>query len=726
MRRIAIVVCSDRCNSGEVVDTTGPALRQFFQDNPRLLKSADASNSLGEDRVVMPSIAVRVVPDDAREIREQVLKYCDEQRVHLLVTAGGTGFSRRDITPETVGPLLHKQAPGLVHCMMAYSLTQTKYAWLSRPVAGVRGETLVICVPGSPKAAIECLTPLIDAGLDHAIELASGNQKDVHPRLTESQPALPSPGGSHPAEANQSPAMELSGGDHHPYSTVESGAWRSDSFEGSGNLYPPHSTSRGAHGGPARLPPMTASKDHGAPPNKRGGTATTVGPTASPPPLTQPPLSKDRRNAAKRDRESPFPMVPMESALQIIAANCPQPAVQNLTTFKPRSVLGHVLAEDVLAQFPHPPFRASTKDGYAVVASDGPGEYPVVGALLAGSSNLNDHLKSGQITRVNTGGPLPEGADAVIQVEDTTLVKADEETGVEYIVKINKATTVGHDIRPIGVDLEKGAVAIKAGLIIRAAELGLAHGVGAQSLTVYRRPIVAVISTGDELCDMQQSVEGQLPPGHIFDSNRVMLLAALDELGYEVIDFGIAKDDYEDTWTKISRATSKADIIITSGGVSMGEVDFVKDVLMDLGAKIHFGRVNMKPGKPTTFATKAHHMFFGLPGNPVSAMVCLHLFVLPALRQFEGKPAAPTTFRAVVEHDFVLDSQRPEYHRVRVSFNHEKGLFIATSTGIQASHRLQSMSGANGLACLPVATAEQQSIPAGGAIVVIPVGPLGV
>jgi gephyrin len=672
MRRVAVVIVSDRCASGEAEDKTGPAIRSFLEQHPAIFQTRPSSahshshtdsprSKSGNEPVpttlagtphgtplgasLVPSIAVRIVPDDVQAIRAAVTKYADEQKVHIIITSGGTGFSQRDNTPEAVGPLLHREAPGIVHAMLSYSLKQTPYAWLSRPVAGIRGRTIIICVPGSPTAAVECLTPLVDSGLDHAVELVSGNQRDSHPgELT----LLIDPNEDSINRPVRSPAADAT------------------------RLELPH---------------------------------------------------ESRPSVANRSRQSTFEMVSMTAALDAIARNCPKPTPIGRTLGGVGTrVLGHVLAENIVSRFPHPPFRASVKDGYAVRSSEVPGSFPVQGALLAGA-NPSSCLQSGHIIRVNTGGPIPDGADAVVQVEDTTLEAADGPHEVR--VHINVRATPGQDIRSVGCDLAQGAVAVSAGSVIGPPEIALAHAVGVFQIAVYRRPVVAVLSTGNELADLQ-SQGGPIPPaGQIFDSNRSMLLAALEELGYAVVDLGIAKDEYHDTMTKLQRAIGKADVVLSSGGVSMGEVDMVKDCLLDLHATIHFGRVNMKPGKPTTFATKDRMAFFGLPGNPVSAMVCFHLFVLPYLRQFEGKSPAPTVIRAVTAESVKLDRERPEYHRCRLTFDSAKGYFVASSTGIQASHRLQSMAGANGLMVLPTApSAEQVLLPAGSGVEVIVIGRL--
>jgi gephyrin len=600
--KVGIITVSDRCSSGESEDCSGPAVAEFLK----------------VELTPAPSTVNVVVPDDKEQIQAVVRDMCDVQRLDFVVTTGGTGFAVRDVTPEAVGALLHRQAPGVVHAMMSFSLTATPFAWLSRPVAGVRGGTVVVTVPGSPKAAIECLTPLVKNGLVHAIALAGGDAKHAHPTVVTPDAA---------------PAAKASS-----------------------------------------VPDVVA-----------------------------------------RDRVSTFAMVPMPDALAAIQRNAP-PSIVVKTPIV--GAAGHVLATAVTTSFPHPPFRASIKDGYAVVSGDGTGEFQVTGTLCAGSSPAPGFvLQPGSICRVNTGGEVPEGADAVVQVEDTQLVRHGD--GEEAVVRITKKVAAGTDVRPIGCDLELGGVAVPAGAVMHAPECGLALSVGASHVDVYRRPRIAVLSTGDELTD----VTGDTPPaGKIFDSNKGMLLAAAKPYGSAVVDVGIAADNLAATRQKLEAAFSQADVIISTGGVSMGEVDCVKAILDEMGATVHFGRVNMKPGKPTTFATKDGKLFFALPGNPVSAMVCFHVFVVPVLRSIAGHDPERPLVQAKLAHRVALDKERPEYHRCRLTFDMAAGGFAAASTGIQASHRLLSLAGANGLMVLPAATAECGSIDAGATVPVMVIG----
>jgi gephyrin len=226
---------------------------------------------------------------------------------------------------------------------------------------------------------------------------------------------------------------------------------------------------------------------------------------------------------------------------------------------------------------------------------------------------------------------------------------------------------------------------------------------------VFRRPVVGVLSTGDEIVEHDR--EGELRMGEVRDTNRPGLIAAAREWGYEVVDLGIAKDQAGSLEEVLRDALRRVDLVITTGGVSMGELDLLKPTIeRALGGTIHFGRVAMKPGKPTTFATvpvknnageRVTRVIFSLPGNPASALVTFHLFVLPSLRQMSGiSPAELPRVPVVLSHDFPLDKVRPEYHRAVVSVGRD-GVLFATSTGGQRSSKVGSMKGANALLCMP-------------------------
>ncbi|KAH9742667.1 Molybdopterin biosynthesis protein CNX1 [Citrus sinensis] len=339
--------------------------------------------------------------------------------------------------------------------------------------------------------------------------------------------------------------------------------------------------------------------------------------------------------------------------------------------------LGKVLAEDIRAPDPLPPYPASVKDGYAVVASDGPGEYPVITESRAGNDGIGVIVTPGTVAYVTTGGPIPDGADAVVQVEDTEEVNhtAAESKRVKILVQTNK----GVDIRPV----------------------------------VYRTPTIAVLSTGDELVEPTTQC---LDRGQIRDSNRAMLLAAAMQQHCKFIDLGIVRDDEEELEKTLDNAFSAGiDILLTSGGVSMGDKDFVKPLLQKKGI-IYFNKVCMKPGKPLTFAeinTKPTDdvmvnkiLAFGLPGNPVSCIVCFHLYIVPAIRRLSGW-ANPHLLRVLARicQPLKTDRVRPEFHRAILRWKANDGSgssgFVAESTGHQMSSRLLSMKSANALLELP-------------------------
>ena len=398
--------------------------------------------------------------------------------------------------------------------------------------------------------------------------------------------------------------------------------------------------------------------------------------------------------------ESPYPMVSVAKALEIVLTLAvPLPA----STAPLTSALGLVLAQDIVAAEPLPPFPAAVKDGYAVIAADGPGVYPIIGAATAGQLPAFT-VSPGTVAYITTGAPLPRGADAVVMVEKTEPMTGRDG---EPQVQIHTATIPGADIRPVGVDVAAGEHVLAAGTRLGAAELGMLATVGRGMIPVHPQPRIAILSTGDELVDAKQSPGA----GQIRDSNRPTLRAAAQATGATILDLGISADAQDSLAALIDRGLREADVLLTSGGVSMGDLDFVKPILEHAGS-VHFGRIQMKPGKPLTFATAEvdgkRRLIFGLPGNPVSSLVTFHLFVVPALRKLAGWPDPHLRrVQAVLAHSLPLDPERPEYHRAIVCWDstlHEgRGGLLATSTGSQASSRLLSMRSANALLVLPAA-----------------------
>ena len=403
---------------------------------------------------------------------------------------------------------------------------------------------------------------------------------------------------------------------------------------------------------------------------------------------------------------SPYAMLSVEEALAVVLAQSRPLSPVALPLAKAR---GAILASDITAQEPLPPFPASTKDGYAVISADGPGTYPLIGEVSAGAL-AEFEVRPGTVAYITTGAPLPVGADAVVMIEETEKLEASSDPPQ---IRIREQVLPGADVRPVGVDVEAGQKVLAAGERLDAAEIGLLATAGAVDVPIYPRPKIAVLSTGDELIEPGTP----LGPGQIRDSNRAMLLAAIDAVGGEPIDLGISGDSQEALEARVQAGLAKADILLTSGGVSMGELDLVKPLLEHAGT-VHFGRVRMKPGKPVTFATAevrgGRRLVFGLPGNPVSSLVTFYLFAVPALRKLAGwRDPQLRRVQARLAQPLPLDSFRPEFHRATLHWDDGQSCFVAASTGSQASSRLLSMRTANALLALP----QREGVLAAGAAV---------
>lgn len=338
---------------------------------------------------------------------------------------------------------------------------------------------------------------------------------------------------------------------------------------------------------------------------------------------------------------------------------------------------------------------------------DGPGIYQVESVSLAQETSCIPTLSRGKIARVTTGGMVPQGANAIIMVEDTKLVKSSPDGKQELEIEILVSAKENENIREIGSDCKVGEIIGRKGQRV-GSELGTLVSVGVRHVKVYRKPRVGVLSSGNEVLDHIHTNE--LKPGQIRDTNRITLLAAIQVAGFEAVDLGIVDDDVDEITERLEEAVSKVDVLITTGGVSMGEADFIKPILeQKMDATIQFGRVLMKPGKPTTFATipqgkRPSKLVFALPGNPVSATVAFHIFVLPGLRRMAGWDKPEHVMVPVqIENTIELDS-RPEYQRVQVKIEH--GGLVAYSTGEQKSSRMMSMMDANGLLQLPMRTPD--------------------
>ncbi len=361
--------------------------------------------------------------------------------------------------------------------------------------------------------------------------------------------------------------------------------------------------------------------------------------------------------------------------------------------------LGRVLAEPVVSRREIPPWPNSSMDGYALRSADSQAanaSFRIVAHIAAGGLPSTT-IGPGEAARIFTGAPMPPGADAVIPQED---VKAEGDR-----MTITRAVKAREFVRPAGEDVGVGERVLEPGVTIGAPEVGMLATLGYPQVCVYRRPRVAILSTGDELAEL-----GSEPgPGQIPNTNSYTLMAQVLETGAEPLNLGVASDRREDIETRLAWGRA-ADVLLSSAGVSVGEHDFVKEAFTRLGATLHLWRVSMRPGKPITFGSLGERPVFGLPGNPVSAMVTFELFVRPALRKMAGhaRLTRPTVYARALA-PIPNPGSRRGY--LRVSLTPLDGGYGARLTGDQGSSILQSMVLADGLAVVPPDTTIETGAP---------------
>ncbi|XP_073407498.1 gephyrin isoform X29 [Dendrobates tinctorius] len=767
--RVGVLTVSDSCFRNLAEDRSGINLKDLVQD-PSLLGGTIS--------------AYKIVPDEIEDIKESLIDWCDEKELNLILTTGGTGFAPRDVTPEATKEVIEREAPGMALAMLMGSLNVTPLGMLSRPVCGIRGKTLIINLPGSKKGSQECFQFILPA-LPHAIDLlrdAIVKVKEVHDELEDlpsPPPPLSPPPTTSPHKQTEDKGVQC---EEEEEEKKDSGVASTEDSSSShitpatiAAKIPDSIISRGVQVLPRDTASLstTPSESPRAQATSRLSTASCPTPKARLPScsstysvsediwIAAPSFSQlhykleglkdelrrsrgcetrvqsrcsskenilrashsavDITKVARRHRMSPFPLTSMDKAFITVLEMTP---VLGTEIINYRDGMGRVLAQEVYAKDNLPPFPASVKDGYAVRAADGPGDRFIIGESQAGEQPTQT-VMPGQVMRVTTGAPIPCGADAVVQVEDTELIRESDDGTEELEVRILVQARPGQDIRPIGHDIKRGECVLAKGTHMGPSEIGLLATVGVTEVEVHKFPVVAVMSTGNELLNP----EDDLLPGKIRDSNRSTLLATIQEHGYPTINLGIVGDNPDDLLNALNEGISCADVIITSGGVSMGEKDYLKQVLdIDLHAQIHFGRVFMKPGLPTTFATLdidgVRKIIFALPGNPVSAVVTCNLFVVPALRKMQGiLDPRPTIIKARLSCDVKLDP-RPEYHRCILTWHHQEPLPWAQSTGNQMSSRLMSMRSANGLLMLPPKTEQYVELHKGEVVDVMVIGRL--
>jgi molybdopterin molybdotransferase len=396
-------------------------------------------------------------------------------------------------------------------------------------------------------------------------------------------------------------------------------------------------------------------------------------------------------------------MIPVEEALErLLAPLQPVGAEQVAVT----AALGRVLAENVAARRTQPPFDASAMDGYAVRAADVatvPSRLRVVGAVPAGQS-FAGRVGPGEAVRIFTGAPVPAGADAIVIQEDT------EREGDAVLVK--EAATVGRHIRPAGLDFREGLVGLEAGTRLNARDIGFAAAMNRPFLAVRRRPRVAILPTGDEIVMPGDPIG----PSQIVSSNGIALAAFVQAVGGEPILLDIAPDD-ADAMRRIAEGARGADLLLTTGGASVGEHDLVKDALGAAGLVIDFWKIAMRPGKPLMVGDWHGTPMIGLPGNPVSALVCAHLFVKPALgRLMAVRSTEPAARTARLARPLPGNDRRQDYLRARLAPGPD-GVFEADPFEKQDSAMLSLLARAD---CLVVRPPFAPAAAKGDQVVVIP------
>ncbi|KAI6645752.1 Gephyrin [Oopsacas minuta] len=388
-----------------------------------------------------------------------------------------------------------------------------------------------------------------------------------------------------------------------------------------------------------------------------------------------------------------YPMVSVGEALHHITD---QSAPLSNQTVSLESTLNRTLGSDIHALSNIPPFPASVKDGYAIRSCDKAVTREVIGDCIAGCKPEIELCRD-TVAYITTGAYLPKGADSVVMIEYTKLIEKD---GKRFITLLS-IPEKGQDVREPGTDMRKGELVLERGCLIGPMEIGILAAAGAREVSIFSLPCVGVFSTGDEIQDISQ-VDARSPYG-VIDTNRVTLIAMLRNDGYDVRDMGIVKDDPNELRSVMLRALACCDVIISSGGMSMGNRDYVKPCLEAIGCKIWFGKVKVKPGKPTCFATlregENRKYIFGLPGNPASAIVTYMLFVCRCLSVLSGKKGKCNPEIPVIISNNKELGDRTEYRRVFLTW--EDGKLIASSTGGQQSSRILSMRNAQALLRIP-------------------------
>ncbi|MCG8270506.1 molybdopterin molybdotransferase MoeA [Aquamicrobium sp. NLF2-7] len=378
-------------------------------------------------------------------------------------------------------------------------------------------------------------------------------------------------------------------------------------------------------------------------------------------------------------------LVPMETALQRLLEDVGPLGGESVPL---NDAYDRVLSESIVALRTQPPFNASAMDGYAMRGADAHitgSELAVIGEVAAGSM-FSGSVEAGQCVRIFTGAPLPAGTDTVVIQENVDRPAADD------VIRLREPTAAGRNVRRAGLDFTIGDLLVEKGHLMRASALSLAASANHARLTVVRRPLVAIIATGDEL----RLPGSELGPGQIISSNSYGIAAAARAVGADVIDLGIAPDREDAISALVKQAVAAgANVIVTSGGASVGDHDLVHKVLTREGMTLDFWRIAMRPGKPLMFGRMDNIRCLGLPGNPVASLVCSQLFLKPLLARLGGRPFRQDIRTAMLGAPVSANDHRQDF--VRAAIEERDGQLIATPFGVQDSSMLRTMAASGGL-----------------------------
>lgn len=373
-------------------------------------------------------------------------------------------------------------------------------------------------------------------------------------------------------------------------------------------------------------------------------------------------------------------MIEVQQALKILRETSPKQIRESRDL---KDSLGYVLSEEIIAPIDLPNFDQSAMDGYAVNVKTGNEVYEMIGEVQAGSAN-EPVLLPGQCVRIFTGAKVPVTANTVIQ-QEWAITNGNE-------VRFDRAVEKGRNIRPKGEQIKKGSMALEKGSVLNAASIGFLAGMGITELPVCRKPTVYILTTGNELIPPGHD----LAPGQIFESNSIMLQSALNTFGFDEVQVATVPDDYEKTVQVIKTALENADLLMLSGGISVGDYDYVYKALLENQVNELFYKVNQKPGKPLYFGKKDQQIVAALPGNPAAALSCFYIYVLPTLNQMYGKGfQGLKTSKALMAESYSKKGSRAQFLKAKLDKNQVRPL------GGQSSAMLKSFSEANVLIYIP-------------------------